>query len=60
MISQYDMEELGWPVQSPNISPIQHLGNEPELQLRDRPHYPSSVVGLTNALIAEWQKTPAD
>ena len=44
------MEELDWPVQSPDLNPIEHLCDELERQLRARPNHPTSVPDLTNAL----------
>ena len=38
---------------------IEHLWDELERQLRDRPNHPTSVPELTNALVAEWKQVPA-
>ena len=50
------VEELDWPAQSPDLNPIEHLWDELERRLRARPHRPTSVPDLTNALVAEWKQ----
>ena len=50
------VEELDWPAQSPDYNPIEHLWDELEHRLRARPHRPTSVPNLTNALVAEWKQ----
>jgi hypothetical protein len=52
------VEELDWPVQSPNLNPIKHLWDELECRVRASPHHPTSVPNLTNALVAEWKQVP--
>ena len=47
------VEDLDWPAQSPDLNPIEHLWDELERRLRARPNCPTSVPGLTNALVAE-------
>ena len=44
------MEELD----CPDLNPIEHLWDELERLLRARPNRPTTVPGLTNALVAEW------
>ena len=53
------VEEFDWHAQSPDLNPTEHLWNELECGLRDRPNRPTSVPGLTNALVAEWKQDPA-
>jgi phage regulator Rha-like protein len=50
------VEELGWPAQSPDLNPIEHLWDELEHRLRARPNRPKSELDLTNALVAEWKQ----
>jgi hypothetical protein len=49
------VEEFDWPVQSPDLNPIEQLWDELERQLQARPNRPTSVPDLTNSLVAEWK-----
>ncbi len=57
-MSEFGVEELDWPAQSPDLNPIEHLWDELERRLRARPSRPTSVSDLTNALLEEWSKIP--
>lgn len=48
------MEELTWPVQSPDINPIAHVLNKLESGLQARPSCSTSAPDLINALLAKW------
>ena len=52
---EISVEELDWPAQSPDLTPIKRLWDELEHRLRARPNQPTSVPDLTNALVAEWK-----
>ncbi|KAK3513447.1 hypothetical protein QTP70_014271, partial [Hemibagrus guttatus] len=52
-MSEFGVEELDWPAQSPDLNPIEHLWDELERRLRARPSRPTSVPDLTNALLEE-------
>ena len=52
------VEDLDWPASSPDLNPIKHLWDELEHQLRARPNRPTSVLDLTNAVVAEWKQIP--
>ena len=54
--SQFGLEELDWPVQNPELNPIQHLWDELERRLCARPRT-HLVLDLTNA--TEWEKISA-
>jgi len=54
-MSEFGVEELDWPAQSPDLNPIEHLWDELERRLRARP---SRQHHLTNALLEEWSKIP--
>jgi hypothetical protein len=56
--SEIHVEEFDWPVQSPDLNPIEHLWEELEHRLQARPNRPTSVPNLTNALVAEWKQVP--
>ena len=53
------VKELDWPVQSPELKPIEHLWDELERRLRAMLNRPTSVPDLTNTLVAEWKQVPA-
>ncbi|KAK3507703.1 hypothetical protein QTP70_034715 [Hemibagrus guttatus] len=57
-MSEFGVEELDWPAQSPDLNPIEHLWDELEWRLRARPSRPTSVPDLTNALLEERSKIP--
>lgn len=47
------MEELEWPLQSPNLNPTKHLGDELEQRIQARPSHPTSGSDLVNAPLEE-------
>ena len=55
---EISVEELDWPVQSPDLNPIKHLWDEVERQLQARPKCPTSVP-TSLMLVAEWKQVPA-
>ncbi len=57
--SEFCVEELNCPVHSPDLNPIEHLCDELKHQLRARPYHPTSVLDLTNVLVAELEQIPA-
>jgi len=57
-MSEFVVEELDWPAQSPDLNIIEHLWNEFERSLRTRPSRPTSMSDLTYALLEEWSKIP--
>ncbi|KAK3523295.1 hypothetical protein QTP86_029096 [Hemibagrus guttatus] len=59
-MSEFGVEELDWPAQSPDLNPIEHLWDELEWRLRARPSRPTSVSDLTNALLEERQDNSVD
>ena len=55
-MSQFGVEELDWPAQSPDLNPIEHLWDELKWRLRARPSRPTSVSDLT--FLEDWSKIP--
>jgi len=53
-MSEFGVEELHWPAQSPDLNPIEHLWDELERISRARPSRPTSVSDVTNVLLEEW------
>ena len=51
--------EFGRAAQNPDLHTVQHLLDKLERWLWARPHHPTSVADLTNALLAEWEQIPA-
>ena len=51
---------LPWPSKSPDLNPIEHLWDELERRVRDRPHQPTSLQQLRQALQEEWDAIPRD
>ena len=47
-LREFGVDELDWPTQSPDLNPIEHLGDELERRLRARPSRPTSVCDLIN------------
>ena len=56
-MSEFGVEELDWPAQSPDLNPIEHLWDKLERRLRARPSRPT-VSDLTNALLQKRSKIP--
>jgi len=57
-MSEFGVEELDWPAQSPDLNPIEHPWDELEQRLQARPSHPTSVSDLINVLLEEWSKIP--
>ena len=56
--TEFGVDELDWPGQSPDLNQIEHLWDELEQRMRARPSCPASVYDLTNMLLEEWSKNP--
>ncbi len=54
------LDETDWPTQSPDLIPIKHPWHELEWRLHTRPSRPASVPDLTNSVLDEWAKIPAE
>ncbi|KAK3548408.1 hypothetical protein QTP70_012653 [Hemibagrus guttatus] len=53
-MSEFGVEDLDRPAQSPDLNLIEHLWDKLERRLRARPSRPTSVSDLTNVLLEEW------
>jgi hypothetical protein len=51
-----DINLMKWPVQSPDLNPIEHLWDELERQIRKRDPSPVSERELAVILQEEWEK----
>jgi hypothetical protein len=52
--------EMDYPVQSPDLNPIDHLWGKLERRLRSRPQRPTSLTALATALQEEWAAIPPE
>ncbi len=60
MFSKFVVEELDWSAKSPDLNSIQHLSEELEQRPEARTYDPTSVLDLTDALVAEWEQISAE
>ena len=51
---------LPWPAKSPDMNPIEHLWDELERRLRDRPNRPQNLRELRFALTEQWLALPRE
>lgn len=49
------IEVLGWPAQSPDLNPIEHLWNHVKKQLKKYPQAPKGVHQLWERVVEEWE-----
>lgn len=49
---------LDWPPYSPDLSPIEHLWDELDRRVRNRPNRPHTLAQLAAALTEEWNAVP--
>ncbi len=61
-LGEFGVEELELPAQSPDLNPTKHLWDKllDKQSLRARISRPTSIPDLTNALLNEWVKFPAE
>ena len=52
------MNVLGWPSQSPDLNPIEHLWRD--LKMAVHRHFPSNLMELERCCKEEWAKLPKD
>ena len=51
---------IPWPSKSPDLNPIEHLWDELERRIRNRPNLPTSLQQLQDALLEEWEAIPRE
>ena len=49
---------MAWPSMSPRLSPIEHVWDEMDRRLKQRPNQPVTLQGLGEALQEVWQEIP--
>ena len=49
---------MAWPSMPPSLSPIEHVWDETDRRLRQRPNQPVTLQGLSEALQEVWQEIP--
>ncbi|KAJ8870491.1 hypothetical protein PR048_029514 [Dryococelus australis] len=54
------VRRLDWPVQSPDLNPIEHLWDELDRRVRARQARPKSIAQLMECLQEEWRRIPVD
>ena len=47
---------MAWPSMSPDLSPIEHVWDEMDRRLKQRPNQPVTLQGLVEALQEVWQE----
>jgi len=57
-LQQRNIDILPWPSKSPDLNPIEHIWDELERRVRQRPHKPITLPELRQALQAEWDNLP--
>ena len=57
-LANKNVQPLDWPPYSPDLSPIEHLWDQLDRQIRQRQPPPATRAQLTRALVEEWNKIP--
>ena len=53
-----NVQTFDWPPYSPDLSPIEHLWDQLDRQVRQRQPAPATRAQLTRALVEEWNNIP--
>lgn len=57
-LQQQNIDVLPWPSKSPDLNPIEHIWDELDRRVRQRPHKPITLPELRQALQEEWDNLP--
>ena len=57
-LANNNVQPLDWPPYSPGLSPIEHLWDQLDRQVRQRQSTPASRAQLTRAQVEEWNNIP--
>ena len=57
-LQQQNIDVLPWPSKSPDLNPIEHIWDELDRRVRQRPHKPITLPELRQALQDEWNNLP--
>ena len=57
-LRQQNVNVLPWPAMSPDLSPIEHMWDFLDRQIRKRAQQPQNLQELRNALQQEWRNIP--
>ena len=57
-LQQQNIDVLPWPSKSPDLNPIEHIWNELDHRVWQRPHKPITLPELRQALQEEWDNLP--
>lgn len=57
-LANNNVQPLDWPPYSPDLSPIEHLWDHLDRQVRQRQPPPATRAQLTRALVEEWNNIP--
>jgi len=58
LLAANNVQPLDWPPYSPDLSPIEHLWDELDRNVRNRPNIPRTLAQLAAALNEEWNNIP--
>jgi len=53
-LQQETIVRMHWPARSPDLNPIERVGNMLQVAISQRPAQPTTLVELENALTEEW------
>ena len=57
-LERESIERMDWPAVSPDLNPIEHVWDQLQYRLSQRPNQPQTLDDLENALREEWNNLP--